>query len=767
MKNEINEPIFTRKYAQNKNETFEDMCNRVAYNDNQKNLMLQHIFMPAGRQLVARGSKLKRTLFNCYAIGFRNINNKGRDSKAAINDIEARSDEISSRGGGIGINFSVLRPKDDWYNEEDGNYFKNSFSSGTTSFIERYAFAQRAITQGGSRRGALIGILDIWHPEILKFLTMKNNLTAINNMNISPLISKRFMQAVENDDDWNLIFPDLNKVNKKKYNDLWDGNIEKWMNKYKLPVKIFKTLKARKLWHILIESAWKTGEPGILFEDNINETLNYNKQTIINTVNPCGEQILPIGNNGGGSSCNLASINLAALFNEKKQLFDWHTFDYVIKEAVKYLDSSIDEEKYFDERIEQNQKYYRQIGLGIMGYADLLILMGLQYGSDKALQFTEKLMQFMLDKAYKYSALLSKEKGNAPVYNNIKMNDYYLRKCSFETQQLVKKYKLRNSNVLSIAPTGSIAMLLGVNGGIEPYFKFQYERNDILGKRIIKAAITKKAPNKKCLIDAQSVMPEKHIKTQAVFQKYVDSSISKTVNLPKNVSLKDVENVFKLAYKSGLKGVTIYRDGCRESVLNAIKEKEKNHEVVNNNELYNLYMQKGKEIIKEGIKPPRNSFLKRTKINVGNKKYYFFTGYLTKRFEKPYEFFIVTNSYEKTEIANQLIDDMSNYLLSKGIKKEIIDAMKKKFAKQSNIDKIARLISMSLRHNVSLIDICNILEKYTESISTLLFRIRKHLMSLINNGEKAGKCPLCNSNLIHMNGCIQCENIEECGYSKC
>jgi len=279
----LNESVFKKKYKIN-NETYKEMCERVSYNNEQFDLLYTGKFIPAGRHLTGRGYEQLRTLFNCYALGFKNLNNEGRDSRLGISDLERRSDTVSSKGGGIGVNFSVLRPKRAKIKEEFEG--ANITSSGVVPFIERFAKTQETITQGGNRRGALIGLLNCNHPDIFNFINVKQDLTKLQNMNISVFIDKKFIDAVENDEDYDLIFPDFKKVGKEFYNEHWTGNIREWIeNGY--PVLVYETIKARKLWDNIIENAWKTGEPGIIFEDNVNETNNYKKATYINTTNPC------------------------------------------------------------------------------------------------------------------------------------------------------------------------------------------------------------------------------------------------------------------------------------------------------------------------------------------------------------------------------------------------------------------------------------------------------------------------------------------------
>ena len=493
-------------------------------------------------------------------------------------------------------------------------------------------------------------------------------------------------------------------------------------------------------------------------------------------VPQCGEQPLYIDKNGEGSSCNLGSINLKTIFDETKtDKINWVLFENLIRIGVQYLDEAIDTEVYFSEGIEKNQKRFRDIGLGIMGYADLLILMKLKYGSKEALDFTDVVMLFMLDKAYFYSAQLACEKGKAPIYNDIKLNDFYLKKCSVSTQKYVNKYGLRNGKLLTTAPGGSISMLLNVNGGLEPYYQFEYERDDILGKRIITPEIVNelKLRNqydeyKKYLISAEDVTAENHIKTQSTISNYQCGSSSKTINLPADATKDDVSDAYILAHSLGIKGTTVYRDGCRAGVLNKITNTDENK--VLEHELIRQFKDAGDEVIIDGINPPSDSHLVRTKIKTNKgKKYYFMVGYVTEHKNKPFEFWIFTNHHEKTDIVNSLIVEMNDFLISKKIKTDLIIKMNEKMSSQNNVDKIARMISMSLRHNVKIIEIVNVLEKYTESISSLIFWIRKHLLSLLEDGTEVENeiCPICGNSVIYESSCIHCIDSEFCGWSRC
>ena len=268
--------IFKAKYALDDNETFEMMCRRVADNEEQFLAIKNKEIMPAGRHLTAKGSPFNKTLFNCYALSHQNIPDKGIDSRESISMHESRSDNLASRGGGIGTNWTSLRPINTLISSNGGG------SSGTVSFIRRYSFGQSIVTQGGSRRGANMACLMINHPEIEKFIDAKQDLNELNNVNISVMINNEFMNAVKNDQYIDLYFPDFEK-NKQEYNNNWDGNLFET----NLDIKVYKTIKAKDLWNHICTNAWKTGEPGILFYDNINNVSNYRDIEKVKNVNPC------------------------------------------------------------------------------------------------------------------------------------------------------------------------------------------------------------------------------------------------------------------------------------------------------------------------------------------------------------------------------------------------------------------------------------------------------------------------------------------------
>lgn len=547
-------------------------------------------FVPGGRILAGAGTNTEVTYYNCYVIPIETrvrrearlaksvaFTDPGSDSREAILDTISVMVDIMSRGGGVGINWSVLRPKGAHLSRVNGT------TSGPVSWMDVASHAVQTVTQGGSRRGAAMFMLDDWHPDVLEFIDAKRNLDKITGANVSVAISDAFMYAVENDLEWDLIFPDTKH---EDYNSVWDGDIQKWQSGTNTRgVRVYKTVKARDLWHKIAEAAWHNGEPGIVFLDR------YNKQSTglgverIICVNPCGEQGL-----GPYSVCNLGSMNLDAYVYKRgtgkyaKYDFDWARFMDDAETATEFLDNVIDSNFYFLPENEQAQKSLRRIGLGVMGLADAMLALGIRYGSPDSVEFTDKVFHSLKVAAVRSSVTLAIEKGPAPAWD---LDETWKRPYFAEfTQndsplgQQIRRYGLRNMFLLTQAPTGSTSILAGVNSGIEPYFAFEYTRVDRTGTHKVLASAVEKYKYDGAFagsewVTSNDVTVEEHIAVQAAVQRHVDSSVSKTVNGPNSHTVEDVEKLYQLAYDSGLKGVAYFRDGNgREQVL--YKEEPKN-----------------------------------------------------------------------------------------------------------------------------------------------------------------------------------------------
>lgn len=522
------------------------------------NAMTDFKFVPGGRILSGAGTGYDVTYYNCFVIP------SPADSRQGILETLKHMVEIMARGGGVGFNISSLRSRGSRVRKVNG------FSSGPCNWAELFSVATKdIIQQGGTRRGALMLMLWDWHPDIEEFITVKQDLTRINGANLSVCISDTFMQAVERDADWPLIFPDTDDP---EYDEVWDGNIEAW-KKAGRKVIVHKIIKARRLWEMIADAAWRSAEPGVVFMERVNKVSNTWYFERINCVNPCGEQPLP-----DWGVCNLGALNLAAFV--KKEKMDYKKLHETARVALRFLDNVVDATHYFYKEIEKNQLDRRRTGLGTMGLADALIKMKVRYGSPASIKIIEKIYKTIRDAAYESSVEISKEKGPFLAFNAKKyLQGPQIKDLPEKIQQGIKKYGIRNAVLLTQAPTGSTSLLSGVSSGIEPVFEFAFTRRDRLGEHKIyhplfeawlrKQKVTEvdKADRPDYFVSAADLTPEEHVRVQAIIQKYTDSSISKTANAPENHTVEDVKNLYNMAYKLGCKGVTYMREGSRPGVL--------------------------------------------------------------------------------------------------------------------------------------------------------------------------------------------------------
>ncbi|MDE2216376.1 MAG: adenosylcobalamin-dependent ribonucleoside-diphosphate reductase [Planctomycetota bacterium] len=502
-------------------------------------------FMPNSPTLMNAGRDLQQ-LFACFVLPVE-------DSIESVFDTVKHAALIHKSGGGTGFSFTHIRPRNDVVSTSGG------CASGPISFMKVFNEATEAINQGGFRRGANMAVLRVDHPDILDFIHTKQSEGVLTNFNISVGITDAFMQAVEK----NEIFPLVNPRTKV----------------------IVKTANAREVFEHIVQSAWENGEPGVLFLDTINAA---NPTPLIGEIegtNPCGEQpLLPY------EACVLGSINISKMVkcNKDQYEIDWNLLEGVIQLAVHFLDNVIDMSKYPLPQIERLTKGNRKIGLGIMGFADSLIKQGISYNSEEAIQYTDKLIHFFSQKANEASIKLAAERGAFPNYQK----SIYAQKNG---------PRFRNATRTTIAPSGTISIIANCSSGIEPLFAIAYKRHvlvegglpeihplfeEIAKKRgfyseklleeISREGSIQNIKNipedvKRILIAARDVPAEQHVKIQATCQKYIDSGVSKTINFPKDATIDDVKKVFLLAYKSGCKGITVYRDKSRVSQVLSVE----------------------------------------------------------------------------------------------------------------------------------------------------------------------------------------------------
>lgn len=544
----------------------EKKSKRAAYANDFRWLLEGFRFSPGGRINTMLGTDQNLTAYNCYVIPVKpNTSDHGRDSRQSIIDTLGNMVEIMSRGGGVGINLSTLRPRLSYVEGVNGR------SSGSVSWGGLFSFATGLVEQGGSRRGALMLILEDWHPDTMEFINAKRDMGAITNANISVAISHKFMHAVENDLEWEFVFPDTSDP---EYDKLWDGNLRRWRDEHKKPVKVFQRIRAREVWDTLMESAWLSAEPGVVFLERMNDDSNaWYFEDLIST-NPCGEQPLP-----GWGVCNLGHINLSRFAKGPigQAEVDWDELRRAVHRGVHFLDNVIDITPYFFEENERVQKDERRIGMGTLGLGEMLIRLGLRYGDDASAEFIDTLYEFIATEAYLASVELAKEKGPFPKFDAEKyLQSGFMQRMPEHVRAAVKEHGIRNVCLLTQAPTGSTGTMVGTSTGVEPYYAWTYWRNSRLGMREVNERIVQEYFDENAdveqniaalppyFVTSMQLTPQEHIRVQAAVQKWTDSSISKTANAPNDYTLEQTRELYEYAYRLGCKGVTIYRDGSRD-----------------------------------------------------------------------------------------------------------------------------------------------------------------------------------------------------------
>ena len=553
--NKLGIDIWEKKYRYD-NESFDEWLDRVSGGDADiRKLIQEKKFLFGGRILANRGlgkNGHKVTYSNCYVI------TPPEDSIESIFECSTKLARTFSYGGGCGIDISKLAPRGAKVN----NTAKNT--TGAVSFMDLYSLITGLIGQNG-RRGALMISMDCHHPDLEQFIDVKKDLDKVTSANISIRFTNDFMNAVKNDDTFELSFT------REETNDT-----------------ITKTIKARDVFKKLSDNNWDMGEPGCLFWDNICDynLLSNTKDFSYAGTNPCAEEPLP-----AGGSCLLGSINLAEFvlnpFTNKSE-FDFYSFKQAVKQSVKALNDVLEEGLELHPLQEQRDSVYdwKQIGLGMFGLADMLIKLGIVYGSQQSIDLCNEIGFTMANYAIRTSARLAKDFGAFSKCNvqEISSTPYFIKNTDQKTRDLVMEYGLRNSQLLTIAPTGTLSTMIGVSGGIEPIFANSYTRTtkslhgeDVTYKvytPIVQEYMTKWGINDEkdlpaCFVTASTIHYKNRIAMQSIWQKHIDASISSTVNLPHDATKEDIFNLYVEAWSAGLKGITVFRDGCaRVAILN-------------------------------------------------------------------------------------------------------------------------------------------------------------------------------------------------------
>ena len=551
--NQLGIDIWNKKYKDG-NENFEEWLGRISDgNEEIAQLIREKKFLFGGRILSNRGLEnqgRKVSLSNCYVV------EPPEDNIESIFECAKKLARTYSYGGGCGVDISGLSPRGARIN----NAAKET--TGAVSFMELYSLVTELIGQNG-RRGALMISIDCTHPDVMEFVDLKTDLNKVTKANISVRINSRFMEAVKENKPFELYF-----------------------KRQATGEEIRVEVNAREIFHHIAEVNWDYAEPGALFWDRIKEwnLLSNTREFSYAGVNPCAEEPLP-----AGGSCLLGSINLAEFvrlpFTDQAS-FDYEEFKKCVRASVRALNEVLEEGLALHPLEEQQKSVadWRQIGLGIMGLADMMIKLGVTYGSEESLELCHKIGFAMADTAIGASALLAKEMGAYPrcSVDDIMETPYFKANTSEKTAELVRKYGLRNSQLLTIAPTGTLSTMLGISGGIEPVYANYYERkteslhgSDVYYKVYTKIVeqymrdhkITDDRNLPEYFVTAMTLEYHQRIDMQAAWQTHIDASISSTVNVPRQFTVEETENLYLYAYEMGLKGITIFRDGCKRTSI--------------------------------------------------------------------------------------------------------------------------------------------------------------------------------------------------------
>jgi ribonucleoside-diphosphate reductase alpha chain len=516
-------------------------------------------FLPGGRILAGSGTKNRVTLFNCFVMGTI------QDNLEAIFEHIKQGAVTMQAGGGVGYDFSTLRPMD------SPALASGRIASGPVSFMQIWDATCATIMSTGARRGAMIATLRCDHPDIEQFIEAKQAAGALRHFNLSVQITDAFMQAVRENTDWPLIFP-LTLLDNSS-----DSSNETLMRNWpgyegEVPCRVFRHIPARALWQKMMKNCYETAEPGVLFIDRINQLNNLGYCETITTTNPCGEVPLP-----PYGACNLGSINLTAFVRHaftKEASLDLEGIKETVSTATRLLDDVIDLSEFPLPQQAEQARASRRIGLGLTGLADALIMLGHHYGDDSGRSVAAQIMKTLCHSAYRSSIELAREKGPFPQFNKESyLARPFIQSLPDDIRSGIAEHGIRNSHLTAIAPAGTISLLAGnISSGIEPAFAFKqtrsilndqgdYEQFEIqdYAFRLWEQTAAKGAPLPDCFVSAYDLVPESHLQMQSVLQPYVDNAISKTINIPEDFPFADFCSLYERAYELGLKGCTTFR----------------------------------------------------------------------------------------------------------------------------------------------------------------------------------------------------------------
>ena len=707
---------------------------RKATEDEFYQVMRRLEVLPNSPTLMNAGRELQQ-LSACFVLPVE-------DSLESIFDEVKQTALIHKSGGGTGFSFSNLRPEGDVVGSTGG------IASGPVSFIRAFDTATDVVKQGGTRRGANMGILDVTHPDILKFIKAKEDGRHLNNFNISVAVTEEFMQRAQAAEDYDLINPRTGKVTGQ--------------------------LNAKYVFDLISEMAWKTGDPGLLFMDRINRD-NPNPQLgKIESTNPCGEQpLLPY------ESCNLASINLArmVIYTGDNVAIDWERLDRMVQVTVHLLDNVIDMNEYPILQIEGMSKKTRRIGLGVMGLADLLIQLGIRYDSEEALQIVDEVMGRIQRETHRASGALAQERGPFPAWEG----SVYNQQGPAEEGQ-----PMRNSAPTTIAPTGTISIIAGASSGIEPLFALSYVRNVMDNTRLVEAnpyfeAVAKQegfysqelmeqliekgslealdVPQwvKDVFRTSHDINPEWHVRMQGAVQRHTDNSVSKTINFPHDASVDDVAQAYMLAYQLDCKGITVYRDGSKAG------------QVLSTGEGFADTSSLGEATEPTGYLTPRDrprttqGITERVRTGHGNM-------YVTINFDeesKPFELFGTLGKSGGCDSAQlEAISRLVSLALRSGVDpRHIIEQLRgitccPAWDSGTLVRSSPDAVALALERHVT----TEAGERVQPAPGAVQMELLSRAGSNGNGHTPAKKCPDCNTPIVYQEGCLMCV---ACGWNKC